>query len=480
MNIAPNEIALIEEELKDPEFFIEDVLGASFWDKQLEIARALATHDDVAVRSCHAIGKSFTSARLALWFLYAFPESIVWTTAPTARQVYNVLWREIRGAHETSITDLGGTLLKQRLELAAQWYAFGFATKDGVQFQGLHAKSGYILGIVDEASGMSEEIMEGSEGTLTSLHAKRLMLGNPNKRTGYFADSFKNPRVYKIKISAYDTPNFKANNIKNAEDLVQFDRDHGIENAVIVAPHLITPKFALSILERYGRNSTNFLVRVEAEFPTSDADTLISLDLIENAFNREVVQEEDVDPYTVVIAVDPARYGDDRTGIIIRQGKKVLKKLTLSQFDNVEVGGRVIALRKEYGENTEIKVEVNGLGSGVVDHIKHYIKDNGLTWKLYEVNVAEKAVEDERFENLRTELWFNVSDWLKDGGSLPEDEDFREGADVKYKFTSKGKMLLESKDDIKKRIGKSPDVLDALAISMSSKHKLKQPNIRFV
>ncbi len=461
--------------LTDHSFFIEDVLGAGLWEKQLEIVRALQDHDDVAVRSCHAIGKSFTSARLALAFLYAWPESLVWTTAPTGRQVYNILWREIRAAHAASLTPLGGQLLKTRLELSPLWYAFGFATDAGEQFQGMHAKSGHILGIVDEASGMDDTLMEASEGTLTSQYAKRLMLGNPNKRTGYFANSFKNPKVYKIKISAYDTPNFKANDIKNADDLLEFDKKYGIENAVIVAPHLITPKFALGILIRYGRTSTNFLVRVEAEFPTSDSDTLISLDLIENAMGREVqVLETDEGS----IGCDPARFGNDRTGIVVRQGKKVLEKIVVNQYDNGEVAGELLALKRKYPA-FKIKVEVNGLGGGVLDFLTHFLKDEKAQGRtpfpkedIVEVNVSEKPIDEATYLNTRAELWDTMAEWFKEGGSIPEnDEDFREGADVKYKYTSKGLIQLEAKEDIKKRIGKSPDVLDALAVTFSEKHK---------
>jgi phage terminase large subunit len=468
----------LEDILEDHEAFIKHGLGSDLWEKQLEIVRAVQKYDDVAVRSCHAIGKSFTSARIALAFLYAWPESIVWTTAPTARQVYNILWREIRGAHEASITPLGGTLLKTRLELLPQWYAFGFATDVGEQFQGLHAKSGRILGIADEASGIAQSIMEASEGTLTSQHAKRLMLGNPNKRTGYFADSFKNPKVHKIKISAYDTPNFKANGIKNASDLLKFDQEKGIENAVIVAPHLITPKFALSILLRYGRTSTNFLVRVEAEFPTADADTLISLDLIEAAMVREVeVHETDQE----IIGCDPARFGDDRTAIIVRIGKKVVEKIVVTKHDNGEVAGRLIALKRKY-KGAKIIVESNGLGGGVIDFLTHHVKDTKEFPKsdIVEVNVSEKAIEDEKYQNVRAELWDTMADWLKEG-SIPEnDEDFREGADVKYKFTSKGKIQIEDKDDIKKRIGKSPDVLDALAVTFSAKYKKASVRVRVI
>lgn len=473
----------LEDKLSDHEFFIEDVLGAELWDKQLEIVRAVMKYDDVAVRSCHAIGKSFTAARLTLAFLYAYPESIVWTTAPTSRQVYNILWREIRGAHASSLIPLGGAMLKTRLDISPLWYAFGFATDVGEQFQGLHSKSAYILGIVDESSGVSDTILEASESTLTSQFAKRLQLGNANKRTGYFADSFKNPRVHKIKISAYDTPNFKANNIKNSDDLLAFDKKYGIENALVPYPHLITPKFALNILLRYGRHSTNFLVRVEAEFPTSDADTLISLDLVEAAMGRQVdVLETDQE----IIACDPARFGNDRTAIIVRIGKKVVEKIVITKHDNGEVAGKLLALKRKY-TNAKILVEVNGLGGGIIDFLTHFLRDEKAQGRtpfpksdIVSVNVSETAIEDEKYINVRVELWDTMAEWLQTG-SIPEnDEDFREGADVKYKYTSKGKMQLESKDDMKKRIGRSPDILDALAISMSAKYKKAGVRVRVI
>jgi hypothetical protein len=468
----------LRHELLSPTYFVESVLGTAFWSKQREIAIALRDHDEVAVRSCHAIGKSFTGARLALWFLFAHIDSIVWTTAPTARQVYNILWREIRAAHALSDNPLGGELLKTRLEINDLWYAYGFATDAGEQFQGLHSKSGYILGIVDEASGVEDSILEAAQGTLTSQYAKLLMLGNPNKRTGYFADSFKRPGVAKIKISAYDTPNFIVNGIKNADDLLHFAETPGIDNAVIVAPHLITPKFALRVLERFGRHSINFQVRIEAEFPSQDVDTLISLDLIEGALGREVtVAEEDEE----VISCDPARFGTDRSGILRRKGPKILEKRSLTKRDNIEVGNELISMKKAH-PRALVKIEINGM-PGVFDHVKHWARDNFPQWEddIIAVNVSEKAVDHETYANLRTELWANVGEWLKTGSLPLEDaDDFREGADVKYRFTSKGLMMLEPKEDMKKRAGRSPDIMDSLAISLSGKHKLDEPRIRIL
>jgi phage terminase large subunit len=473
-NLPIDDLSL-ENALQDSVTYIDTILGAHLEDYQVRIAEAVEKYDEVAVRSCHAIGKSFTSARIGIAFLGVNPESILWTTAPTYRQVYNILWREIRSAVKSARIPLGGEILKTRWEINQDWYGFGFATDSGEQFQGLHSKSSKILGIMDEASGISDAIYEASEGTLTSQGAKRLALGNPNRKSGRFYDSFKRRGVHTIKISAYDTPNFIVNGIKNSKDLIDFHNRHGIENAKIIRPHLITPKFAYRILENYGENSNNFLVRVEAEFPLSDDNTLIDLSLIEGAMNRKVtVYKSDEE----VIACDPARYGTDRTCILYRKGKKVYRKWLFTKFATTEVSGMLIKLKREHPKAL-IKIDTIGLGAGVHDEVMEVAKAERWGKDVIAVNFAEKAVDEKEYTNLRTEAWFNARDFLKDG-SIPMDEDFKEGAEVKYYFTSKGQQQLESKDDIKARIGKSPDTFDALAISVSNPHVKKEPRVRVI
>lgn len=450
---------------KKPIEFVENALGGICWEKQKEILLALRDNDIVAVRSCHNIGKSWISARAALWFLYGFIFSVVWSTAPTSRQVYNILWREIRSAHKRSKRPLGGELLKTRLELSDTWYAYGFATKEGEQFQGFHAESSNILGIIDEASGVSDEIFEAAESTLSSAGAKLLMIGNANKRSGYFADSFKRKGIYKIHISCFDTPNFTANNIRNVEDL----KNCNLENIKIVAPYLITPKWALGILERYGENSTNFKVRCLGEFPDGDDDTLISIDDVERATEREVdVDDDDVE----VISCDPARYGSDRAVIIVRKGLRILEKFVFAKSSEMELAGKIANLKLKYSKAI-INVEAMGGGGGIVDRLREQ------DFEVNEVNTASKAIESDRFKNVRMELYWLLKEWLK-YGSLPNDDDFLEMAEMKYKYLSTGQMQLESKEDMKKRLGKSPDVSDALAISFYKPIKRMEPDIDFI
>lgn len=480
VNIGDPKDLRLEKTLEDIPYFITEKMGAAMWAKQREIAEAVRDYDEVAVRSCHAAGKSYIAARILLAFIGASPWSVGWTTAPTSRQVYNILWREIRSAHKASKTPLGGEMLKTRWEINEDWFAYGFATDTGEQFQGIHAKSAKVLGVVDEASGVEDPIFEAAESTLTSQFAKLLMLGNCNKKTGYFANAFKRPGVKTIKISAYDTPNFIANGIRNAKDLKIFAEEKGIENAIVASPYLITPKFAWKIYQKYGPESNNYRIRIEAEFPLTDDNTLIDLDLIEKAMAREVTP----DPTEIfVISCDPARYGSDRTAILERQGFKVWTKTTVTKFATTEVSGKLLVMRRAakiaypLASRHVIKIDTIGLGAGVYDEVMEVAKAEGWARDVIAVNAAESAVETEEYANLRTEMWFLLRDWLQEG-DIPDDEDFREAADVRYTYTSKGKQQLEAKDDIKKRIGKSPDVMDALAISLSEKAKLKEPRIR--
>lgn len=458
---------------EDPVFYIEDVLGDELVDYQETVVEAVRDNAVVAVRSCHAIGKSFISSRILVTFLQTHPMSVAWSTAPTGRQVYNILWREINACVKGAKFPLGGEILKQRYELDDKWFGFGFATDTPEAFQGIHAESGDILGIIDEGSGVADQIFQASEATLTSANAKLLVVGNANKRTGAFYKMFSTPGVKKIKITCFDTPNFKINGIKNTDDLIKFAEEKGIENAEISHPYLITPQWVYRILLSYGRTSTNYRVRCLAEFPTSDEDTLITIDMIEGAFHREVTPEEDDEE---VIACDPARFGSDRTAILERKGFKVSNKKTFQGQRTTRISGYLIA-RKRENPRLVVKIDPIGIGAGVVDEVMEVAEEEGWEEDVIEVNYAENAIEEKKYENHRTELWFLLKDFLPEA-DLPNDDDFLEGAEVKYEYTSKGKNRLEKKENTKKRIGKSPDVMDALAISLSNKSMKKEPNIR--
>ena len=298
--------------------------------------------------------------------------------------------------------------------------------------------------LIDEASGIQPEIEEAIDGLTPE---KIVRIGQPLSNLGRFADSFRMPGVKKIQISALDTPNIK-------------------EQRVVI-PGLITQQDIENFKTRYGEDSNVYRVRVLGEFPTQDTDSLISVNDIANAINRAV----DVpSQFEKRMGVDVARFGDDRTAIIVRQMEKVTRKEVFAGFDTMQIVGRVLAIAKEEhirGEN--IYVDVIGVGAGVYDRII----EQG--WRANAVNVSESPEDKENYLNLRAELYANkLKEWIKTA-SLPNDDDFYELANIKYKFNSKGQLQIESKEDMKRRGLESPDVADALMLTFASKGLIEMP-----
>ena len=435
------QIAGLKEKIRnDPEWFIEKVLCHSLWDKTREIVLSVQKHHETAVRSCHGSGKTFTAADIVHWWLCSYDDAIVVTTAPTDRQVKEILWRDIRnGALGKGLYPKDAVLEKQ-INLGEKWFAIGFATDRQDMMQGFH--SPHLLVIVDEASGVTQPIFEAIDG----LNPERvLLLGNPLLNTGRFADDFKSPHINKIHISAHDTPNIK-------------------EHRTII-PGLITDDEVNLFRERYGEDSDVYRVRILGEFPKGDSDSLIAVDDIVRAMERVTT----LLGFEKKMGVDVARYGDDRTAILIRQAQAAIRKEVFSGQDLMTVTGHVIRIAKE--ENVRpnnIYVDVIGVGAGVVDRLR----EQG--WNINAVNVADKAKDTEQYANLRCELYNGVKEWLATA-SLPKDDDYYEMANIKYSFNSRGQMLLESKEDMKKRGLSSPDVADALALTFARSSQLTGP-----
>lgn len=439
----------------DPVDWIRRALGDELWEVQADVIESVRDHPETAVRSCHGIGKSFLAARTALWFLYTHKPSLVITTAPTDRQVRGILWKEIRTAHAHARNPLGGTVLTQEIKLAENWFAWGFTAPDydPDRFQGFHEV--HILVIVDEAAGVSQEIYEAIDSILTSEHARLLLIGNPTDPVGRFADDFKTPGVAKHAVACTDTPNFTAFGISR-EDLVAGTWREKITGP-LPAPHLITPHWAAKMITRWGADSQFAQARVWGEFPTAGTDTLIPLHWIEAAVER-ILPPSDPDE----LGVDVARFGSDETVIVRRQGPVARVVKAFAQKDTMETSGEVRAALRET-RATSAKIDAVGLGAGVYDRL-HELKDPAV-----EMQSGAAAQDPERFANARAEWWWGLRERFETGDiDIENDEDLiAQLAAIKYKLNSRGQILIESKEDMKKRGLSSPDKGDALMLAFA-------------
>ena len=245
----------------DPVRFARDFLRVDLWSKQEEVLLAVRHHRRVAVKAGNGLGKGFTAAVAVLWFICSHRPATVLTTAPTARQVRHVLWREVRRLHRASPYNIGGKMLHTRFELETDRFALGLSTDEVDQFQGFHSPN--MLIVVDEAEGVIEPIYEAIDAVMTAGNSKLLLIGNPTSITGTFRRAFHEERhlYHNITISALDSPNVKQQRV--------------------VLPGLTTHEWVAERVALWGEASPMYHARVLGDFSDRAEDTLISLTHIE-------------------------------------------------------------------------------------------------------------------------------------------------------------------------------------------------------
>lgn len=227
----------------------------------------------------------------------------------------------------------------------------------------------------------------------------------------------------------------------------------------------VSKEYISEMEKRYERSSNVFRVRILGEFPLSDSDTVIGLDLVEGAQERDVALQEN-EP--ILYGVDVARYGDDASAVCIRQGNQVLADCKLwRKLDLMQTTGRVMEMidaGRAAGKPVDsVMVDSIGLGSAVVDRMAE------LGAPVVGINVSEAPSMGSSYLNLRAELWFKAREWLQGRDvRLPKDEKLAgELVLPKYQYGSNGKIRIESKEAMKQRAGISPDCADAFCLTFA-------------
>lgn len=454
----------------NPAWWCEEVLGRKPWSVQTAILKDLIKHKRVFVKSCHAAGKSFLAAITVLWWQYSRKGAVSITTAPTFRQVKKVVWQEINRCYKSSFVPLGGECLTTELRVEDGWYAMGLSTKDPDSFQGIHSYSGRVLAVADEASGIPRDLWPAIDGITTGDDCRIFGIGNPTDPTSVFAEECASPLTKTVKISAFDTPNFTHYNITMDDIVKDTWRDKIGDDEMLPFPFLITPGWVADRYVAWGEESPLFVSRVLAEFPDQSSNTLFPLSWIENAQNNEL--EPDPELFHA-LSCDVARYGGDETTIYERRGSHCRIKFHTRASSVTETTGRVIRTLADT-QAPKVGVDVVGIGAGVVDQLKEQ------EYPVEELNAATRPQDTERFANSRAEWFWMLREALDP--SLPgevdldplDDELCSQLTNIKYKINMAGKILIESKDDMKKRGLQSPDRADTLAM-LYAKTAIRKP-----
>ena len=430
----------------DPVAFVREVIGLTPDTWQAEALNAIVKHDKVSIRSGHGVGKSTLLSWVCLWHLStkSGDSCKLPMTAPTAHQLSDVLMSEIsqnyRRMPEWYRDQL--SLKSDRVEVVGkEQECFAVARtsrrENPEALQGFHSSDGGLLFIIDEASGVDEKVFETAQGSLSTAGAKVIMTGNPTRTQGYFYDSFHGDRDrwYTMKVSCADSKN-------------------------------VDPAFVEDMKQKYTEDSSVYKVRVLGEFDTEQGDTVIPLGLLESAVERQV---EPNPKSAVVWGLDCARMGGDRTALCKRKGNVLLEPIKWwAGKDLMQTCGLVVAEYKRLESfpdelPEEICVDSIGIGAGVCDRLAE------LGLPARGVAVSERPSTDGKtYLRLRDELWFFAREWFdRRDCRIPSacKELVAELSVPTYHFTSNGKIQVESKDSLKKRGVRSPDLADSFCLT---------------
>lgn len=441
-----------------PVEFVEDVLKVTPDPQQAMILNSVARNQLTTVRSGHGIGKTAVQAWAAIWFMSTRPFPKIPCTAPTQHQLYDILWAEIsKWLRNSPALESELIWTKERLYMCQypeEWFAVARTASKPDALQGFHAE--HILFIIDEASGVDDRIFEPVLGALSTKGSRLLMCGNPTQLTGFFYDSHH----------------------KNRARYASFHMD-GRDSPRVSKDYVDT------IVAMYGKDSDVFRVRVAGEFPLQEDDIFIPLSLVEKSIMTQY--DDSRRPTQIHIAVDVARFGDDKTVIGYRTDEKVTlwKKRngqdTMTTADEIVLLGEELVFRyslsPEKDDPIPVKVDDGGVGGGVVDRLRQMKRLNpGRFWwmDVYPVLFGQR-IKHKYYYDSTTYMMAVVKSLLQPHDEegkpkpieliLPDDGDLvAQLSGRKYSLTDTSKIKIESKEAVKKRGQPSPDEADCVML----------------
>ena len=420
----------------NPVGFVRDVLGQTPTKWQEDALRKVASgRRRISIRAGHGVGKSTVCAWAVVWFMCTrFPQKTV-MTAPTAGQLFDALFSELKAQVNRLPPVLRDSfdVFSDRIALkGAPESSFASARTSSSDrpeaLAGIHSE--HVLLIIDEASAVPEAVYEAAAGSMSGHSACTILIGNPTRNSGMFY------KTHHELASDWDTMHVSC-----------------VDNA------LVATDFVDQIRATYGEESNAYRIRVLGEFAVADDDTLIAAEIVDSAMTRDVSgTEQDV----MVYGVDVARFGSDRSALCKRRGNVVIEVKSWGGLDLMQLVGAIVN-EANIDRPAEICVDTIGLGSGVADRLRE------MGYNVRDVNVAETSAMNPNANRLRDELWLSVRDWLTTRGvKIPNDASLRhELVAPRYTFTSTGKIVVESKDAMRKRGMRSPDLADALCLTFA-------------
>lgn len=435
---------------EDPVRFVRDVFKAEPDAWQIDVLRAFPLNQRLALKASKGPGKTCLLAWLAWNFLLTRPHPKIAAVSISADNLADNLWTEMSmWQHKSPLLTAMFKWTKTRIESrqspetwwmsARSWSKTANAQEQSNTLAGLHAE--YILFLLDESGSMPDAIMASAEAALSSCTEGHIIqAGNPTHLEGplYRACSSEKHLWFVYEISG------------DPDDPKRAPR--------------VSIQWAREQIEKYGRNDPFVLVNVYGQFPPSSLNSLVGPDDI-SAAQRRSYRDGDIAGAPRVLGVDVARFGDDFSVIFPRQGLVAFSPITHRDLDGTQGAGLTARKWGDWDADAVFIDDTGGYGAAWIDGLRQ------LGRTPIGVGFANSP-NDPRYANKRAEMYFLLADWIKNGGQLPPkdvdgmDELTRALTQTRYSFKG-DRMIIERKEELKARIGISPDHADALALTFA-------------
>ncbi|MBS0520534.1 MAG: hypothetical protein JSR90_17695 [Proteobacteria bacterium] len=412
---------------------------------QDEVLEAFPERPRLAMKACKGPGKTAVEAWLAWNFLLTRPHPKVAATSITADNLADNLWAEmakwrqraplLQHAFEWTRTRIFARQHPETWWMSARtWTKSADSQQQGQTLAGLHAD--HILFILDESGGIPDAVMASAEAALSSCEEGHIVqAGNPTHLEGPLWRACTTERTlwHVTEITA--------------------DPDDPRRSSRVKAT------WAREQIQKYGRDNPWVLVNVFGRFPPGSLNTLIGPDECRAATKR-FYRPEEYASAARVLGVDVARFGDDASVIFPRQGIAAFTPLRFRNIDGTQGAGAVARKWQDWGADAAFIDDTGGWGASWIDNLRR------LGRQPVGIGFASRP-NDPRYENKRTEMYFEAVEWIKAGGALPDCPELIAAlSQTTYSFRG-DRLLLEPKDQVKQRLGHSPDDADAFALTFA-------------
>lgn len=427
-----------------PSQMVQELFGVIPDAWQHDVLEAFPHKQRIAMKSSKGPGKSSVEAWIGWNFLLTRPHPKIAATSISADNLADGLWTEMaKWQQRSELLKQTFTWTKTRIfandhpetwwMAARSWSQTADRSQQANTLAGLHAD--YILFLLDESGGIPDSVMAAAEAALSSgIESHIVQAGNPTALSGplYRACTVERRLWHIIEITS------------DPDDPKRSPR--------------VSEQWAREQIEKYGRDNPWVMVNVLGQFPPSSLNALIGPDELAAAMNR-YYRPEEIGQAPMILGIDVAAFGEDASVIFPRRGIQAFKPIRFRNIDSTQGAGQVNRYWSELNAEAVFIDATGGFGAGWIDQLRN------LNRTPIGVQFAGRAHHPERFANKRTEMYFDAVQWIKDGGALPDVPELVAAlTQTTYTF-SKDRLLLEPKDDVKSKIGYSPDDADAFILT---------------